>query len=52
MNLSNICWGWRLTDAELHTHEDRVAAHGRDAEKIANEYLLAEAVIERMSSSH
>jgi len=38
-----------LTDAELHTGEGRPALSGETLEKIANEYILAEAVIERMS---
>ncbi|PSJ17531.1 DNA topoisomerase (ATP-hydrolyzing) subunit B [Nitrosomonas supralitoralis] len=38
-----------LTDAELHTGEDKPSLSGETLEKIANEYILAEAVIERMS---
>jgi len=38
-----------LTDAELHTGEGRPSLSGETLEKIANEYILAEAVIERMS---
>ncbi|SEF49547.1 DNA topoisomerase (ATP-hydrolyzing) subunit B [Nitrosomonas ureae] len=38
-----------LTDAELHIGEERPALSGETLEKIANEYILAEAVIERMS---
>jgi DNA gyrase subunit B len=38
-----------LTDAELYTHEDKPPLKGETLEKISNEYLLAEAVIERMS---
>lgn len=38
-----------LTDAELHTGEGKPSLSGETLEKIANEYILAEAVIERMS---
>jgi DNA gyrase subunit B len=47
--LKQYLLGLALTDAELHTHEDRPALKGETLEKIANDYLLAEAVIERMS---
>ena len=48
--LKQYLLGLALTDAELHTQEDRPPLTGETLEKIANEYLLAEAVIERMSS--
>ncbi|SOD18333.1 DNA topoisomerase (ATP-hydrolyzing) subunit B [Nitrosomonas ureae] len=38
-----------LTDAELYIGEERPSLSGETLEKIANEYILAEAVIERMS---
>jgi len=38
-----------LTDAELHVDAKQAPLTGNALEKIANEYLLAEAVIERMS---
>ncbi len=38
-----------LNDAELHTGEGKPSLSGETLEKIANEYILAEAVIERMS---
>ena len=47
--LKQYLLGLALTDAELHTHEDRPPLKGETLEKIANDYLLAEAVIERMS---
>lgn len=47
--LKQYLLGLALTDAELHTHEDRPPLTGETLENIANEYLLAEAVIERMS---
>jgi len=47
--LKQYLLGLALADAELHTHEDRPPLTGETLEKIANEYLLAEAVIERMS---
>jgi DNA gyrase subunit B len=47
--LKQYLLGLALTDAELYTHEDEPALKGETLEKIANEYLLAEAVIERMS---
>ncbi len=47
--LKQYLLGLALTDAELHTHEDRPPLTGETLAKIANEYLLAEAVIERMS---
>ena len=47
--LKQYLLGLALTDAELHTHENRPPRTGNALEKIANEYLLAEAVIERIS---
>lgn len=47
--LKQYLLGLALADAELHTHEGRPPLTGETLEKIANEYLLAEAVIERMS---
>jgi DNA gyrase subunit B len=47
--LKQYLLGLALTDAELYTHEDKPPLKGETLEKIANEYLLAEAVIERMS---
>lgn len=38
-----------LTDAELSTGEEKPFLSGETLERIANEYILAEAVIERMS---
>ncbi len=38
-----------LADAELYTGEEKPPLTGDTLEKIANEYILAEAVIERMS---
>ncbi len=38
-----------LTDAELSTGEEKSFLSGETLERIANEYILAEAVIERMS---
>ena len=38
-----------LTDAELHTGDARPSLSGETLENIAHEYILAEAVIERMS---
>ncbi len=38
-----------LTDAELHTGENKPPLSGETLESIAHEYILAEAVIERMS---
>ncbi|MBP6057595.1 MAG: DNA topoisomerase (ATP-hydrolyzing) subunit B [Nitrosomonas sp.] len=40
-----------LDGAELHTGDDKPALSGDTLEKIANEYILAEAVIERMSQA-
>jgi len=40
-----------LDGAELHTGGDKPALTGDTLEKIANEYILAEAVIERMSQA-
>ena len=42
--------GLALADAALHTHEDKPPLSGETLENIANEYLLAEAVIDRMGS--
>jgi len=47
--LKQYLLGLALADAELHTHEGKPPLTGAALEKIANEYLLAEAVIERMS---
>jgi DNA gyrase subunit B len=47
--LKQYLLGLALTDAELYTYEDKPPLKGETLEKIANEYLLAEAVIERMS---
>jgi DNA gyrase subunit B len=47
--LKQYLLGLALADAELHTYENRSPLTGETLEKIANEYLLAEAVIERMS---
>ncbi|MGV8712017.1 MAG: DNA topoisomerase (ATP-hydrolyzing) subunit B [Nitrosomonas sp.] len=38
-----------LTDAELHTGDNKPPLSGETLESIAHEYILAEAVIERMS---
>ncbi|WP_090829521.1 DNA topoisomerase (ATP-hydrolyzing) subunit B [Nitrosovibrio tenuis] len=48
--LKQYLLGLALTDAELYTHEDRPPLAGETLKNIADEYLLAEAVIERMSS--
>lgn len=40
-----------LDGSELHTGGDKPALTGETLEKIANEYILAEAVIERMSQA-
>ncbi|SEP37987.1 DNA topoisomerase (ATP-hydrolyzing) subunit B [Nitrosovibrio sp. Nv6] len=48
--LKQYLLGLALADAELHTHEDKPPLTGETLENIANEYLLAEAVIDRMSS--
>ena len=48
--LKQYLLGLALTDAELHPGEDKSPLSGEALEQIANEYLLAEAVIERMSS--
>ena len=48
--LKQYLLGLALTDAELHTGEGESPLTGETLENIANEYLLAEAVIERMSS--
>jgi len=47
--LKQYLLGLALTGAELHTHTGKPALTGETLAKIANEYLLAEAVIERMS---
>ncbi|MDN5752422.1 MAG: DNA topoisomerase (ATP-hydrolyzing) subunit B [Nitrosospira sp.] len=47
--LKQYLLGLALTDAELHAREDEPPLSGETLENIANEYLLAEAVIERMS---
>jgi DNA gyrase subunit B len=47
--LKQYLLGLALTDAELHTHIGKPPLTGETLAKIANEYLLAEAVIERMS---
>ena len=38
-----------LADAELHTHDKKPPITGEKLTKIANQYLLAETVIDRMS---
>ena len=48
--LKQYLLGLALTDAELHTGGGKSPLTGETLENIANEYLLAEAVIERMSS--
>jgi DNA gyrase subunit B len=48
--LKQYLLGLALADAELHTGEGKSPLTGKTLENIANEYLLAEAVIERMSS--
>jgi len=48
--LKQYLLGLALTDAELHTGEGKSPLTGETLENITNEYLLAEAVIERMSS--
>src|SRR5687768_15967959 len=47
--LKQYLLGLALNGAELHNQEDKPPLTGETLEKIANEYLLAEAVIERMS---
>ena len=47
--LKQYLLGLALTGAELHTHTGKPPLTGETLAKIANEYLLAEAVIERMS---
>jgi DNA gyrase subunit B len=47
--LKQYLLGLALADAELHRGNDEPPLTGQTLEKIANEYLLAEAVIERMS---
>ena len=47
--LKQYLLGLALDGAELHNQEDEPPLVGETLEKIANEYLLAEAVIERMS---
>ena len=48
--LKQYLLGLALTGAELHTHADRAPLTGTALAHIANEYLLADAVIERISS--
>ncbi|SFO28120.1 DNA topoisomerase (ATP-hydrolyzing) subunit B [Nitrosospira briensis] len=48
--LKQYLLGLALADAELHNHEGEPPLTGETLQNIANEYLLAEAVIERMSS--
>lgn len=47
--LKQYILGLALADAELYTEETKPPLTGETLEKIATEYLLAEAVIERMS---
>ena len=47
--LKQYLLGLALTGAELHTHTGKPPLTGETLAKIANEYLLAEAVIDRMS---
>jgi DNA gyrase subunit B len=47
--LKQYLLGLALADAELHPGNDKPPLAGETLEKIANEYLLAEAVIERTS---
>jgi len=47
--LKQYLLGLALTGAELYTHTGKPPLTGETLAKIANEYLLAEAVIERMS---
>jgi DNA gyrase subunit B len=47
--LKQYLLGLALADAELHPGDDKPPLTGETLEKIANEYLLAEAVIERTS---
>lgn len=47
--LKQYLLGLALADAELHPGNGKPPLTGETLEKIANEYLLAEAVIERMS---
>jgi DNA gyrase subunit B len=47
--LKQYLLGLALADAELHPGNDKPPLTGETLEKIANEYLLAEAVIERTS---
>jgi DNA gyrase subunit B len=47
--LKQYLLGLALADAELYPGNDEPPLSGQTLEKIANEYLLAEAVIERMS---
>jgi DNA gyrase subunit B len=48
--LKQYLLGLALTDAELHAHENSPPLTGETLKNITDEYLLAEAVIERMSS--
>jgi DNA gyrase subunit B len=47
--LKQYLLGLALADAQLHPGNDKPSLTGETLEKIANEYLLAEAVIERTS---
>ena len=47
--LKQYMLGLALTDAELYTDDKNPPLTGKTLEKIVNEYILAEAVIERMS---
>ncbi len=47
--LKQYMLGLALTNAELYTHENKPPLAGETLANIAREYLLAEAVIERMS---
>ncbi|HBV21594.1 MAG TPA: DNA topoisomerase (ATP-hydrolyzing) subunit B [Nitrosomonas sp.] len=47
--LKQYILGLALSDAQLYTEENKPPLTGETLEKIATEYLLAEAVIERMS---
>lgn len=47
--LKQYMLGLALTNAEIHTQKDKPPLAGETLENIAHEYLLSEAVIERMS---
>jgi len=47
--LKQYMLGLALTDAELYTDDQKPPLTGETLEKLANEYILSEAVIERMS---